>query len=92
MYRPHSAKILSIAVYIGRLQLLVQALNGFLIIQLDLTRCVGWCVARGDRWAFGVLALCVYTIMSTHRIIIIKVQMYLVVTRDIHDQFLESTR
>ena len=60
MYGPHSAKVLSTAVYVGRLQLLVQALDSLLIVQLDLTRSVGWCVARGGRWAFGVLALCVH--------------------------------
>lgn len=51
-------------------KLLVQALNGLLIVQLDFTQCVGWCVARWGRRAVGVLALCVYmsyvTGMITH--------------------------
>ena len=46
MYGPYSAKIRSTAVYVGGLQLLGQAVNSLLIIQLDLTRCVRWSVAR----------------------------------------------
>ena len=48
-----------------------------------------------ERWAFGVLALCVYTSYVTRHddayICVVKVQMYLVVTGDIQDQFLEFT-
>ena len=68
MYGPHSAKVISIAVYVGRLQLLTQALDSLFIVQLDLTRCVGWRVAWGDRWAFGVLALSVYIMYTMTRL------------------------
>ena len=64
-----------------------------------LARCVGWCVACQSREAFGVLALHVYIpctmyISCTcvhHHNNIIKVQMYLILTGDIQDQFLEFT-